>query len=580
MKRRVFSSLVLPALLCAPVSAATVAPPAHLGELARMSRSVVLARALGSAPDDAPTGIPRTATRFALLRQVGGERLPEGFLVSELGGVRGGRGFAVGGSPRYEVGRTYLLFLARAADGRLSARMMAYGLLVEDEGAALLVPVEEASEVDVLAGAAFEPVTAYDKGQLLAHLEDVMRGAAWSRERAGSITWDPLVPPPAGCVFMTSSSDGLPVRWFGYEAGAGTSQIRHTTPGQAGISDGGVSAVTQGVAAWTNHPDSIIRFTYAGSAPAAINCTDGVEANGAWFNDPCGDIADLSGCAGTLAVGGLFFSTGTVLHDGERWHPASGTFVVVNNGTQCIGEVSFHEMMTHEVGHSQGFGHHAAAPPPNNPTMSSQLKADGRGAALVGLDKTCASHAYHTFLDVPFESGVWRFIEAVENAGVTAGCAPGVYCGGSGVSREEMAVFLLVSREGPGYQPPACVTPPFNDVPVSSPYCRWIRELAARGVTGGCSGGNYCPTLPVSREQMAVFLLRTRENPTYFPPPCVTPLFADVPCTSGFAPWINELVARGITAGCGSGLYCPADPNTRGQMAVFLTTTFGLALPN
>jgi len=77
---------------------------------------------------------------------------------------------------------------------------------------------------------------------------------------------------------------------------------------------------------------------------------------------------------------------------------------------------------------------------------------------------------------------------------------------------------------------------------------------------------------------MAVFLLRTAEGNTYSPPSCVTPTFADVPCSLGLAKWINELARRGITAGCGGGDYCPGNPVTRGQMAVFLTTTFGLTL--
>jgi len=76
---------------------------------------------------------------------------------------------------------------------------------------------------------------------------------------------------------------------------------------------------------------------------------------------------------------------------------------------------------------------------------------------------------------------------------------------------------------------------------------------------------------------MAVFLLRTREGPSYFPPACVTPAFEDVPCASGLAIWIDELAARGITAGCGGGNYCPGTPVTRGQMAVFLVTTFSLS---
>ena len=67
-------------------------------------------------------------------------------------------------------------------------------------------------------------------------------------------------------------------------------------------------------------------------------------------------------------------------------------------------------------------------------------------------------------------------------------------------------MFLLRSREGSAYLPAACTTPPFGDVPVSSPYCRWIRELVTRGVTSGCGNGNYCPDTAVTRGSMSVFL--------------------------------------------------------------------------
>jgi hypothetical protein len=49
----------------------------------------------------------------------------------------------------------------------------------------------------------------------------------------------------------------------------------------------------------------------------------------------------------------------------------------------------------------------------------------------------------------------------------------------------------------------------FADVPASSPFCRWIEELARRGVVSGCGGGNYCPSSAVTREQMSVFLAVT-----------------------------------------------------------------------
>ena len=56
----------------------------------------------------------------------------------------------------------------------------------------------------------------------------------------------------------------------------------------------------------------------------------------------------------------------------------------------------------------------------------------------------------------------------------------------------------------------------------------------------------------------------------------VQPRFADVPLTSPFAAFIEELAVRGITSGCGGGNYCPGAAVTRGQMAVFLVKAFGL----
>ena len=160
---------------------------------------------------------------------------------------------------------------------------------------------------------------------------------------------------------------------------------------------------------------------------------------------------------------------------------------------------------------------------------------------------------------------------------VTAGCGNGsTYCPDAGATRAQMAVFLLRSKKGICYTPPPATGTVFSDVPSNSFAAAWIEALAAHGVTTGCGGGLYCPNATVTRAQMAVFLLKMLEGSAYAPPPCITATFSDVPCSNPFAPWIEELVKRGITAGCGGGLYCPNNPVTRGQMAVFLSTTFGL----
>jgi len=137
-------------------------------------------------------------------------------------------------------------------------------------------------------------------------------------------------------------------------------------------------------------------------------------------------------------------------------------------------------------------------------------------------------------------------------------------------------VFLLKAKHGAGYVPPSC-TGVFTDVACPSQFADWIEELAAEQITGGCGAGIYCPDNAVTRAQMAAFLLKAKYGSAYVPPSC-TGVFSDVVCPSLFANWIEELAAEGITGGCGAGIYCPANPNTRGQMAVFLVKTFGLAL--
>jgi hypothetical protein len=62
-------------------------------------------------------------------------------------------------------------------------------------------------------------------------------------------------------------------------------------------------------------------------------------------------------------------------------------------------------------------------------------------------------------------------------------------------------------------------------------------------------------------------------------PAPATATFADVPTSHPFFQYVEALANSGITAGCGSGNYCPDSPLTRGQMAVFLAKALGLHWP-
>ncbi len=178
------------------------------------------------------------------------------------------------------------------------------------------------------------------------------------------------------------------------------------------------------------------------------------------------------------------------------------------------------------------------------------------------------------FADVPPAHQFYSYISILVRHGITAGVGGGSYGSSLPTLRQQMAVFLLKALNGICYVPPPCAGI-FGDVPCPSAFADWVEAFAAAGITTGCGGGLYCPANPVRRDQMAVFLLKAEHGSAYVPPPC-TGMFGDVACPSSFADWIEQLAAENITGGCGGGNYCPGNPNTRGQMAVFIVKTFNL----
>ena len=116
------------------------------------------------------------------------------------------------------------------------------------------------------------------------------------------------------------------------------------------------------------------------------------------------------------------------------------------------------------------------------------------------------------FPDVPCPSLFADWIEALADAGITAGCGGGDFCPLAAVRRDQMAVFLLKAAHGSAFTPPAC-SGDFPDVPCPSLFADWIEALADEGVTAGCGGGLFCPRPPSRALQMAVFLLKIEHGP-------------------------------------------------------------------
>jgi hypothetical protein len=116
------------------------------------------------------------------------------------------------------------------------------------------------------------------------------------------------------------------------------------------------------------------------------------------------------------------------------------------------------------------------------------------------------------FGDVPVDHWAADWIEQFYNDGITSGCrqSPPLYCPENLVTRAEMAVFLLRSKHGSDYTPPAA-TGIFDDVPVDYWAADWIEQFYNDGITSGCSQNPllYCPDSSVTRAQMAAFIART-----------------------------------------------------------------------
>ncbi|HWP41669.1 MAG TPA: NF038122 family metalloprotease [Blastocatellia bacterium] len=195
-----------------------------------------------------------------------------------------------------------------------------------------------------------------------------------------------------------------------------------------------------------------------------------------------------------------------------------------------------------------------------------------RSGTITAAGQTFTVFQGINFLDVPPTDLFYTAIGKLSARGITSGCGGGNYCPNQPVTRDQMAAFIV--RALGEFNPPPPAMQRFLDVPPTNIFYAFIDRLAELQITAGCGGGNYCPASPVLRQEMAAFIIRALGE--FNPPPPAVQRFLDVPPTSPFYAFIDQMAVRGITAGCGGGNYCPLQPVTRAQMATFLVLAFDL----
>jgi hypothetical protein len=163
-----------------------------------------------------------------------------------------------------------------------------------------------------------------------------------------------------------------------------------------------------------------------------------------------------------------------------------------------------------------------------------------------------------------FQSVFLMDIVWMHYTGITTGCGEAGFCPDDSVTRGQMAAFL-VRALGLTESDPDVEFTDDND----SVFQADIEKLATAGITSGCGEDIFCPDDPVTRGQMAAFLVRalgyTNQGNTDFTDDN----------NSVFENDIEKLAAAGVTTGCGPTTFCPNDNVTRGQMAAFLHRALG-----
>ncbi len=116
--------------------------------------------------------------------------------------------------------------------------------------------------------------------------------------------------------------------------------------------------------------------------------------------------------------------------------------------------------------------------------------------------------------------------------------------------------------------------PSLSDLPSSHWAYANVACLERFGVGFRASADRFAPDQAMRRWEMAVYLVQAMGEErnisgTY------QASFSDVPSNAWWTPHVEHFRTLGITAGCGTGLYCPQDAVKRWQMAVFLVNALG-----
>lgn len=150
-----------------------------------------------------------------------------------------------------------------------------------------------------------------------------------------------------------------------------------------------------------------------------------------------------------------------------------------------------------------------------------------------GSGSTTTTPTYNAFVDVPSSRWSATYINKLASLGIINGTGGGYFEPTLYVTREEFVKMLagVAGANVNGY-----TSSRFPDVSLSrwsAPYIAWAAD---RGITTGTDGGNFAPTMRITREEMATMIYRYVQSAGKTLPAKNAPvIFADANLISGWA---------------------------------------------
>ncbi len=403
MSRKNLPTLLFFLFLTQMALATSIIPPKNMGELIDMSSEVVFVKCIDIDTEVSEEGKIYTRYNFSVLTPIKGNLQSfQNFSVRSLSyQTKDGLIFAVPDEGTYHLGHNYVLPLSDVG-ARLKETVMSYGVLEEKKinGKTYLVRTKESLHYKMYNpdGETIENYGPYNTDEFLIYAKNYTKGKSFWNEQsiyAKGIVYSPLnrEAAPDHCVNVFDNYQ-YDVRWT-----VNNLDLHHTNSlsGKSNLSSLLASALS-GIS-----QEYGIDITDNGTGTINVSCgNNGPQYSPSIYNtismtfaDPCNEMADLSNCKGTLGYGGPI--GGTPLHTwkGQNYYTAYQGFVVINDGAECVYDVGYITLLSHEISHTLGLGHieDTDGVAQMNPFCCNQI---------TNLDRQCGTFLYSTTLPVVF----------------------------------------------------------------------------------------------------------------------------------------------------------------------------------